>query len=80
MIPSPRPDTIGTRHPAQATSGARISETLSPTPPVECLSTTFEPSGCLKTSPLFIIARVSAEISIADIPQKKIAIANADIW
>src|SRR4051812_43219996 len=37
--PSPRPLTIGTRTPQAATSGARGSEILSPTPPVECLST-----------------------------------------
>ena len=37
--PSPRPDSCGTAAPQAATSGARISETLSPTPPVECLST-----------------------------------------
>src|SRR6266850_1352199 len=33
--PRPRPETIGTSTPQAATSGARISETLSPTPPVE---------------------------------------------
>jgi hypothetical protein len=36
--PSPRPDIIGTATPQAATSGASTSETLSPTPPVECLS------------------------------------------
>ena len=37
--PSPRPEIIGTGTPHAATIGARISDTLSPTPPVECLST-----------------------------------------
>src|SRR3989449_6079107 len=37
--PSPRPDIIGTATPHAATSGASTSDTLSPTPPVECLST-----------------------------------------
>ena len=36
--PSDRPDIIGTATPSDATSGASTSETLSPTPPVECLS------------------------------------------
>ncbi|OQC57511.1 MAG: hypothetical protein BWX54_01159 [Verrucomicrobia bacterium ADurb.Bin018] len=39
VMPSPRPEIIGTANPAHAASGARISETLSPMPPVECLST-----------------------------------------
>src|SRR5467141_3826996 len=37
--PRPRPLTIGTRTPQTAASGASGSEILSPTPPVECLST-----------------------------------------
>ena len=39
VCPSPRPLIIGTATPSDATSGASTSETLSPTPPVECLST-----------------------------------------
>ena len=44
--PSPRPEIIGTKAPQAATSGASIRLTLSPTPPVECLSSTgpVEPS------------------------------------
>ncbi len=38
--PSPRPEIIGTKTPQAARIGASMSETLSPTPPVECLSTT----------------------------------------
>ena len=37
--PRPRPEIIGTATPSEATSGASTSDTLSPTPPVECLST-----------------------------------------
>ena len=40
MWPSPRPEIIGTSPPQAATIGASSSETLSPTPPVECLSST----------------------------------------
>ena len=39
VCPRPRPDSIGTTAPQLATSGASTSDTLSPTPPVECLST-----------------------------------------
>src|SRR5438128_1607667 len=38
VCPSPRPDIIGTATPHAATSGASTRDTLSPTPPVECLS------------------------------------------
>ena len=37
--PRPRPESIGTCRSQQASSGASGSDTLSPTPPVECLST-----------------------------------------
>ena len=37
--PSARPEIIGTTTPAAAASGAAIRLVLSPTPPVECLST-----------------------------------------
>jgi hypothetical protein len=37
--PRPRPLIIGTGTPSAATSGASTIDTLSPTPPVECLST-----------------------------------------
>ena len=59
--PSPRPEIIGTFTPHAAASGASASETLSPTPPVECLST-FAPgmSERSSTSPERSIASVSA--------------------
>ena len=43
--PRPRPDSCGTAAPQLATSGARIRLTLSPTPPVECLSTVGLPAS-----------------------------------
>src|SRR6266850_703327 len=39
VCPRPRPEIIGTRTPQTAASGASGMEILSPTPPVECLST-----------------------------------------
>ena len=39
VMPSPRPQIIGTQTSSQASNGASTSETLSPMPPVECLST-----------------------------------------
>ena len=38
--PRPRPEIIGTKAPQAATIGASIRLTLSPTPPLECLSST----------------------------------------
>ena len=64
MCPSPRPETIGTGTPAAAAIGARISEVLSPTPPVLCLST-FRPGVAERstTEPDRIIASVRAAVS-----------------
>ncbi len=78
--PRPRPETIGTWAPQAATSGASIKLTLSPTPPVECLST-IGPcrrarSHCMFV-PEFDIARVSATRSWMSMPLKKTAIASA---
>src|ERR1039457_3114868 len=39
LCPSARPDIIGTTTPAAAARGATMKLVLSPTPPVECLST-----------------------------------------
>src|SRR3954452_18598182 len=78
--PSPRPDSWGTAAPHAATSGASGSVILSPTPPVECLSTvgraTEERSS---RTPEAIIASVHRAISAADIPRIRIAMASADI-
>ena len=79
--PRPRPLIIGTATPHAATIGARCSETLSPTPPVECLSTlgnvTDERSA---TTPEPIIASVSVAVSAVFMPRRKIAMSIALSW
>ena len=79
--PRPRPETIGTFTPQAATSGARQSDTLSPTPPVECLSTlTPGTRDRSRTSPERSIACVSATVSASVMPRKKTAMRKAVIW
>ncbi len=79
MWPSPRPDSCGTAAPHAATSGASGSVILSPTPPVECLSTVGRETESDNRSPDAIIAPVHREISPESMPRKKIAMASADI-
>ena len=78
--PSPRPDSWGTATPHAATSGARGSVILSPTPPVECLSAVGRdsPEKSIR-SPDAIIALVQRAISERSIPLSRMAIASADI-
>ena len=58
-VPSPRPDNCGTAAPKDATKGQRGRDILSPTPPVECLSTVGFPTlDKSKISPLLIMASV----------------------
>ncbi len=79
--PSPRPDILPTGKPVDATSGATISETLSPTPPVECLSTTNGATECKSSvSPEFAIAIVRSIVSCFVIPRRYTAMSHADIW
>ena len=80
--PSPRPDIIPSGTPHAATSGPSGSEILSPTPPVECLSTTLRPSEALRSSvaPDRVIASVSAYVSALVRPLKKTAMHQAAIW
>jgi hypothetical protein len=79
--PRPRPDTIGTATPQAATAGARGSEILSPTPPVECLST-FGRSRSDRSmmSPERSIASAHTASSPPSSPRKKMAISMADTW
>ena len=78
--PRPRPDSCGTATPNEATSGASGSVILSPTPPVECLSTVGLPSPAkLIRSPDAIIASVMTRISSRVMPFSSTAIANAAI-
>ena len=66
--------------PKDATRGNKINDTLSPTPPVECLSTiillNFDKSSI---SPECAIANVKSVVSCFVIPFKYIAIINAAI-
>ena len=79
--PRPRPEIIGTGTPQAATIGASTSDTLSPTPPVECLSTlTPSMSDRSRTVPLWSIARVRATVSSSLSPRRNAAMRKADIW
>ena len=71
VCPRPLPLIFATVTPAAATIGVSASEVLSPTPPVECLST-FTPWISLRSSisPLCAISIVSASVSSASIPLK----------
>ena len=55
---------------------------LSPTPPVECLSTTRRPRCAARStvSPLATIASVSANVSAAESPRNQIAMSSAAAW
>ena len=78
--PRPRPESCGTAAPHAATNGASGKVILSPTPPVECLSTVGRSNiDQFIFSPLAIMASVQREISRLFIPFNKIAISSADI-
>ena len=63
------PLSFGTTTPQAAASGPAMRVTLSPTPPVECLSTlTPGMPDRSSTSPLSTIARVSSRVSAASMP------------
>ena len=70
--PRPRPLIFPNGTPHAATSGPTTIDVLSPTPPVECLSTTERPSSDLRSSvePLRTKASVSASVSSAVKPRK----------
>ena len=79
--PSPRPDIIGTGTPHAAASGARMSDVLSPTPPVLCLSTLMPGMSLRSTrTPEWTIASVNDAVSAAVMPRSRIAISSADAW
>ena len=65
--------------PQAATRGVRISEILSPTPPVECLSTVRrERRDRSRRSPEAIITSVQRASSRGSSPWKKMAMSSAD--
>ena len=81
VCPRPRPLIMGTASPPAATNGARMSEVLSPTPPVECLSTAFTPSEIRSsTSPECSIASVRCAVSAAESPRTCAAMSHAAAW
>ena len=71
-------DIIGTSSPHSATTGARTSDVLSPTPPVLCLST-LVPGRSLRSmrTPDPAIARVSAAVSSGVMPRRTMAMSSA---
>src|SRR5436305_564697 len=76
--PRPRPASMKTGRPQLASSGAITSDTLSPTPPVECLSQrrgTSAPRS--QRSPESRMARVSARVSSGSRPRMAAAIRKA---
>ncbi len=78
--PSPRPASWGTAAPHAATRGTTTSETLSPTPPVECLSTVGRPTpDRSRRSPLATIAAVQRVSSAGSMPRHTTAIRKAAI-
>jgi hypothetical protein len=80
VCPSPLPDILATVTPQAATMGTTISVVLSPTPPVECLSTFMPGKGDKSTiSPERAIARVNATVSASVMPLKYTAIKKAEI-
>ena len=66
--PNPLPDIFATGTPREAMIGIKINVILSPTPPVECLSTTSPRSDKSSTSPELAIANVKSVISWSLIP------------
>jgi len=79
--PRDRPESLATTSPAAARRGTRTRVTVSPTPPVECLSTLIPgiPERSI-LSPLSAIAWVRATVSSSLIPRKYTAMRNAAIW
>ena len=79
--PRPRPLIMGTTPPPAATRGASTREVLSPTPPVECLSTfAAGNSDRSSVSPESSIALVSAAVSARVIPRQITVINHAEAW
>ena len=72
---------MATGTPSDATMGASTSVVLSPTPPVECLSTLTPLMAERSTvSPEWAMSMVSIAVSWAFMPSKKMAMSRADAW
>ena len=78
--PKPRPLILAIFTPQAATMGAMTSVVLSPTPPVECLSTLMPGMGERSTiTPLCAITSVSSAVSSLVMPRRYTAIIHAAI-
>ena len=79
--PRPRPLILATGTPQAATSGASTRVVVSPTPPVECLST-FTPGMADRsaTSPESRMERVRRVVSSAVMPLRRMAMSSAESW
>ena len=79
--PSPLPLIFATGTPHEATIGAKSIVVVSPTPPVECLSTLIPwILSRFKVSPEWTIDIVKSAVSLLFILLKKIDISKADAW
>ena len=79
--PNPLPDIFATGIPSDAIIGINTIVILSPTPPVECLSTTvFPKTDKSNISPELAISKVKFVVSSFVIPFKYIAITRAAAW
>ncbi len=80
VCPSPRPDSLATWAPHAASSGATTSVVVSPTPPVECLSTVGPARSDRSTvSPESTSTSVIATASAVEKPRSTPAMRKADI-
>ena len=76
--PRPRPESLATFAPHAAASGTSTSVVVSPTPPVECLSThTPSIADRSTTLPECIISMVRQAVSSGVIPRQQMAISSA---
>src|SRR5450759_4619604 len=81
VCPSPRPDILPKTAPLVAACGASTSVTLSPTPPLECLSSTGRRTTRRSSVlPLSTMARASSTVSASLKPLSTIAMSNALAW
>ena len=78
VCPRPRPLILAIFAPQAAHSGTSTRVVVSPTPPVECLSTGMPPTSGCSISPERAMARVRSAVSRASMPFKRMAISRAE--
>jgi len=76
-VAQPRPLIMGTASPPAATMGAKIREVLSPTPPVECLSTFLAGDRSDRRLRGMQLASVARRVSARERPRSQEAISHA---